>query len=203
MREILPGVYEWSWFSAEKQIDFNGHFVVADGDRVLIDPPPLSEADRVEITQQGGPTAIVLTNRDHVREIAACQSTYGVPVWVPAADTAWIDVPFDRTYDDGSHLPGGLTAVRVPDAKSPGESALWSAGQRMLIIGDAAIGKPAGALGMLPDEKFADPVKARAGLRVLLDARYDYDAVLVGDGVSLPTGGRAALERLATVGRVA
>ena len=103
MREVLSGVYEWSWFSAEKQIDFNGHFVVAGGDRVLIDPPPLTEADRVDIKRQGGPTAIVLTNRDHVREIAACQLTYGVPVWVPAADTAWIDVRFDRTYDDGSH----------------------------------------------------------------------------------------------------
>ncbi len=203
MREIVPGVYEWSWFSAEKQINFNGHLMVADGDRVLIDPPPLSEADFAEIERRGGVTAIVLTNRDHVREIADCQLTYGVPVWVPAADTAWIDVPFDRTYDDGSHLPGGLAAVRVPDSKSPGESALWSAGMRLLIVGDAVIGKPPGALSLLPDDKFADPTKARSGLRVLLDPRYDYDAVLVGDGVSLPTGGRAALERLATTGRAA
>ena len=203
MREIVPGVYEWSWFSAEKQINFNGHLMVADGDRVLIDPPPLSEADFTEIERRGGVTAIMLTNRDHVREIADCQLTYGVPVWVPAADTAWIDVPFDRTYDDGSRLPGGLVAVRVPDSKSPGESALWSAGMRLLIVGDAVIGKPPGALSLLPDDKFADPTKARSGLRVLLDPRYDYDAVLVGDGVSLPTGGRAALERLATTGRAA
>jgi glyoxylase-like metal-dependent hydrolase (beta-lactamase superfamily II) len=91
--------------------------------------------------------------------------------------------------------------IRVPDSKSPGESALWSAGKRALIVGDAVIGKPPGALGMLPDDKFADPAKARAGLRVLLDPRYDYDAVLVGDGVSIPTGGHAALERLATAGR--
>ncbi len=203
MREIVPGVYEWSWFSAEKQINFNGHLMVADGDRVLIDPPPLSEADFAEIERRGGVTAIVLTNRDHVREIADCQLTYGVPVWVPAADTAWIDVPFDRTYDDGSRLPGGLAAVRVPDSKSPGESALWSAGKRLLIVGDAVIGKPPGALSLLPDDKFADPTKARSGLRVLLDPRYDYDAVLVGDGMSLPTGGRAALERLATTGRAA
>jgi len=196
VRDILPGVYEWSWFSAEKQINFNGHFVVAKDDRVLIDPPPLSEADRTEIKRRGGPTAIVLTNRDHVREIAECQRTYGVPVWVPAADAAWIDVRFDRTYDGGSQLPGGLAAIRIPDSKSPGESALWSAGQRVLILGDAAIGKPPGALGMLPDDKFADPAKARAALRVLLDSRYDYDAVLVGDGQSLPTDGRAALQRL-------
>ncbi len=200
MREILPGVHEWSWFSAEKQLNFNGHLVVAENHRVLIDPPPLSDDDRVEIARQGGPTAIVLTNRDHVREIADCQLAYGAPVWVPAEDAPWIDVRFDRTYDGGSQLPGGLAAIRVPDAKSPGESALWSAGQRVLILGDAAIGKPPGALGMLPDDKFADPIKARAGLRVLLDPRYDYDAVLVGDGESLPTAGRSALERLAAVG---
>ena len=196
MKELLPGVFEWSWFSPEKQLDFNGHLVVSDGDRVLIDPPPLTDGDRADLTRQGGPTAVVLTNRDHVREIADCQSAYGVPVWVPAADAAWIDLPFDRTYEDGSRLPGGLLAVRVPDSKSPGESALWSEQKRAVILGDAAIGKPPGALGMLPDDKFADPVKARAGLRVLLDPRYAYDAILVGDGVSLPTGGRSALARL-------
>jgi glyoxylase-like metal-dependent hydrolase (beta-lactamase superfamily II) len=195
-------VYEWSWFSPEKQLDFNGHLVVAGNERVLIDPPPLTDADRGEVKRQGGATAIVLTNRDHVREIADCQRAYGVPVWVPAADAAWIDVPFDRTYDDGSQLPAGLAAIRVPDAKSPGESALWSANQRVLILGDAAIGKPPGALSLLPDDKFADPTKARAGLRVLLDPRLHYDAVLVGDGVSLTTGGRRALERLAA-GRAA
>jgi glyoxylase-like metal-dependent hydrolase (beta-lactamase superfamily II) len=201
VREVVPGVYEWSWFSDEKRITFNGHLVIEGSDRVLIDPPSMTEADRVEIERRGGVTAIVLTNRDHVRESAACQRSYGAPVWVPAADTAWIDVPFDRTYVDAGRVPGGLVAIRVPDSKSPGESALWSAGKRVLIVGDAVIGKPPGALGMLPDDKFADPAKARAGLRVLLDARYDYDAVLVGDGASIPTGGRAALERLATVGR--
>lgn len=197
MREILPGVHEWSWFSAEKHLNFNGHLVVSEADRVLIDPPPFTERDRAEIERQGGPTAIVLTNRDHVREIADCQLAYGVPVWVPAADAPWIDIRFDRTYDGGSQLPGGLAAIHVPDSKSPGESALWSAGRRVLILGDAAIGKPPGVLGMLPDDKFADPAKARAGLRVLLDSRYDYDAVLVGDGESLLTDGRSALERLA------
>jgi glyoxylase-like metal-dependent hydrolase (beta-lactamase superfamily II) len=203
VREVLPGVYEWSWFSEEKQIDFNGHFVIEAGDRVLIDPPAMTEADQAAIAQRGGVTAIVLTNRDHVRDCAACQQRYGAPVWVPAADTAWIDVRFDRTYEHASRVPGKLVAIRVPDSKSPGESALWSAAKRAVIVGDAVIGKPSGALGMLPDDKFADAVRARAGLRVLLDAKYDYDAVLVGDGVSLPTGGRAALERLATAGRAA
>ena len=66
MREVLPGVYEWSWFSAEKQIDFNGHFVVADGDRVLIAPPPLSEADWGII----GDRSILLGSCNSLRVIA-------------------------------------------------------------------------------------------------------------------------------------
>ncbi|MFZ5863597.1 MAG: hypothetical protein ACOYXR_12235 [Nitrospirota bacterium] len=196
MREIVPGVYEWSWFSDEKRITFNGHLVIEGRDRVLIDPPPMSEADRAAIDEGGAVTAIVLTNRDHVRETALCQRWCGAPVWVPAADGAGMDVRFEHTYDDANRVPGGLVAIRVPGAKSPGESALWSSGHRALIVGDAVIGAPPGALGMLPDEKFADPAKARAGVRVLLDARYDYDAVLVGDGASIPTGGRTALEQL-------
>jgi glyoxylase-like metal-dependent hydrolase (beta-lactamase superfamily II) len=201
VREVVPGVFEWSWFSDEKRINFNGHFVIEGSDRVVIDPPPMTEADRAAIEQRGGVTAIVLTNRDHVRESAACQRLYGAPVWVPAADTAWIDVSFDRTYEGATRVPGGLVAIRVPDSKSPGESALWSSAKRALIVGDAVIGKPPGELGMLPDDKFADPAKARAGLRVLLDGQYAYDAVLVGDGESIPTGGHAALERLVAAGR--
>ena len=62
VREVVPGVFEWSWFSDEKRINFNGHLVIEGRDRVLIDPPPMTEADRAEIMQQGGVTAIVLMN---------------------------------------------------------------------------------------------------------------------------------------------
>ena len=70
MREVVPGVYEWSWFSDEKQITFNGHFVIEGSDRVLIDPPPMTEADRVEIEQRGGLAHVPLCRfapdgRDH------------------------------------------------------------------------------------------------------------------------------------------
>jgi glyoxylase-like metal-dependent hydrolase (beta-lactamase superfamily II) len=196
MRQVLDGVYEWSWFSTEKQMDFNGHLVLDGSERVMIDPPPLADADRADLERLGRVTAIVLTNRDHVREIAACRHTYGATLFVPAADAPLIDVPADRVYDDGDRLPGGLAAIWVPDAKSPGESALWWPRGKVLIVGDAVIGHPAGALRLLPDERFADVRKARHGLHVLLEERYEFDAVLVGDGVSIPVGGREALRRV-------
>ena len=50
------------------------------------------------------------------------------------------------------------------------------------IVGDALIGKPPGAVSLLPAEKYADITKAREGLRRLL--KYNFDSLLVGDGVS-------------------
>ena len=44
---------------------------------------------------------------------------------------------------------------------------------------------------MLPDEKFKNPVKARKGLRILLE--HDYQRVLVADG-DQPEGGKRAIE---------
>lgn len=196
MRAVLPDCYEWSWFSEEKRLDFNGHVVIEAGDRVVIDPPVLTPEDRTFLERLGPVTAIVLTNRDHVREAAALRDAWGVPVWAPAADAPEMGMPVDRLYGGGALLPGGFVAIGVPHGKSPGESALWCAARRVLIVGDAVIGRPPGAFTMLPDEKFADPRKAREGVGVLLDERYVYDAVLVGDGASITVGGRAALERV-------
>lgn len=193
MKEILPGIYEWSWFSKEKGLDFNGHLVVEGDDRVIIDPPPMAEQDLAAVERLGPVTGIIVTNRDHVREAEDLRRRFKAPVLAPAADASQIEIPTDPTFHEGDSLPGGIQVIRIPDAKSPGESALYIARNKgVMILGDALIGKPAGALNLLPPEKFKDPKKAREGIRVLLSFRFD--AVLVGDGRSIVTGGRAAVE---------
>ena len=47
------------------------------------------------------------------------------------------------------------------------------------------------AVSMLPDGKYADPAKAREGLRRLL--KYNFDSLLVGDGTSILTGAKAVV----------
>jgi hypothetical protein len=49
-------------------------------------------------------------------------------------------------------------------------------------------------VSLLPAEKYADVTKAREGLRRLL--KYNFDSLLVGDGVSILTGAKQAVERL-------
>jgi len=193
MKEVLPGIYQWSWFSQEKGYDFNGHLIVSGAERVMIDPPPMSSEDDAWFQKVGPIDCIVLTNRDHVREAEAYRKSFKTIVLAPELDAPLMEIKTDRMFKDGDLLPGGMKAIHIPDGKSPGESALFiNRGNGILILGDALIGKPPGRLGLMPPEKYKDPAKAREGIRVLL--KYQFDSILVGDGRSILTGGRRAIE---------
>lgn len=161
---------------------------------MIIDPPPLAPDDEAWLCRQDGISHILITNRDHLRESARLREALSSKVLIHEKDAHLIDLKVDGTFRDGDRLPGGLLAVHVPDGKSPGETAFFlEEGNGVLFLGDALIGKPAGRLHLMPADKYRDVGKAREGIRVLL--KYQYDTVLVGDGVSVPTAGRRAVER--------
>jgi glyoxylase-like metal-dependent hydrolase (beta-lactamase superfamily II) len=192
MKLIAPGIQQWSFFSEEKQLDFNGLLLTVNDHCVLVDPPPMEAADRAAILKGQAVDYILLTNRDHVRDAEACRRDFQAKVFAPVADAPLMGIPIDKTYQDGELLPGGLWVIHLQDMKSPGESALFlDRGKGYLILGDSLIGKPAGRLSLLPAEKFADVAKARESLRRLL--KYNFETVLVGDGVSVLTGGKEAV----------
>ena len=195
MKQLLPGIWQWSWFSEEKQLDFNGLFLTMGEHRVLVDPPPMTSEDLAQ-SRRGGPIDyIVITNRDHPREAAALQKEFHCDIYVPETDAVDMDLKANKTYRDGELLPGGIWVVNLSGQKSAGESALFlQQGKGILIVGDAFLGKPPGSLSMLPAEKYADAGKAREGLLRLL--KYNFDTVLVGDGVSIMTGAKQVMERV-------
>lgn len=194
MKQIAPGIQQWSHFSSEKQLDFNGLLLTVNDHRLLVDPPPLEAADRLAILKGASLDYIVVTNRDHLRETESCRREFHAKVYLPAADAPQMDISPDKTYQDGELLPGGLWVVHLEAMKSPGESALFlDRAKGILILGDALIGKPPGHLSLLPDEKYADAGKAKESLRRLLN--YNFDIVLVGDGVSILTGGKEAVRQ--------
>lgn len=194
MRNVLSGIHSWSVFNEARGIDFNGFFVQAPAGNVLIDPPTLRPEDEEEIERLGLPGAILLTNKDHVRMARECRDRFGAQIGISALDAPLIEFRPDFTFKDGDALPGSFVAVHVPGNKSPGETALLHPeGGGTLILGDALIGKPSGDLTLLPPEKYADPARARAGLRRLLE--YPFRSILIGDGPLVPLRERAALER--------
>ncbi len=195
MKQLLPGIWQWSWFSQEKQLDFNGLFLTVGEHRVLVDPPPMTQEDLNQAKQGGQVDYVLLTNRDHEREAATYKQEFGCQVMVPEADASQMTIKAYKTYKDGELLAGGIWVIHLKDQKSPGESALFiQQGKGVLIVGDALIGKPPGSLAMLSAEKYADAGKAREGLRRLL--KYNFDTILVGDGTSILTGAKQAMERL-------
>jgi glyoxylase-like metal-dependent hydrolase (beta-lactamase superfamily II) len=194
MKQLLPGFWQWSWYCEEKQLDFNGLFLVVGEHKILIDPPPMAGEDQAFIRRNGPVDYLIVTNRDHAREAGSCQGTFGCQLFVPDADASQMDLKPTKTIKDQELLPGGIWVVHLKDQKSPGESALFiQQGRGVLIVGDALIGKPAGEVAMLPVEKYADAAKAKEGLRRLL--KYNFDAILVGDGASILTGAKQAVAK--------
>jgi len=197
MKPLLPGIWQWSWFSEEKQLDFNGLFLHVGEHKIVIDPPPMTAEASTLIRRQGQLDYIIVTNRDHAREASAYQADFRCQLQVPESDAPQMDLKANRTFKDGELLPGGIWVVHLQNQKSPGESALFlQQGKGILIVGDALIGKPSGSLSLLPAEKYVDAGKAKEGLRRLL--KYNFDAILVGDGASILTGAKQAVEKAVT-----
>lgn len=194
MTPLLAGISSWSWFSEEKQIDFNGHFLDVGEHHIIVDPPPMPSSVVGQIKHSGQVDYILLTNRDHVREAVTYQKEFQCRLYVPGNDAPEMDVTPDEVYRDQELLPGGIWVVQLADQKSKGESALFiQQGRGVLIVGDALWGKPAGSVRMLPADKYADADKAREGLKRLL--KYNFDSLLVGDGASILTGAKPIVEQ--------
>ena len=68
-------------------------------------------------------------------------------------------------------------------------------GRRALIVGDAVIGVPAGALSTYPEDKIDDQAALRRTTVQL--AALDFDALLLCDGEAFLAGGRDALAAFA------
>lgn len=194
MKQLLPDIWQWSWFSDEKQLEFNGLFFMVGEHRVMVDPPPLTSEARGFLQRSSPIDYIIVTNRDHERETTTCQKEFHCEVWAPAEDSPYMGLKPTRVFRDGELLPGGIWVVQLKGQKSPGESALFLERDKgVLIVGDALIGKPAGSVSMLPADRYADIDEAKMGLRRLL--KYEFQSLLVGDGVSILAGAKQQVQR--------
>ncbi|MBI2486556.1 MAG: hypothetical protein HYW01_06290 [Deltaproteobacteria bacterium] len=194
MREIIPGIYTWSWLSPRHGYNFNGYaFNSAEG-LIVIDPVIMEDADMDELQKLGTPALIILTNKDHERIAYEIRDRFGAKIHIHKEDAPLLKQVPDHKFDDGDILPGNLRAINVSDNKSPGETALLLLrGKGILFIGDAIIGWPKGEFSLLPMDKYQNPHRAKESIKVLLE--YDYDTVLVGDGESVLEGGKEAILR--------
>ncbi|HCU23887.1 MAG TPA: hypothetical protein DF383_02625 [Deltaproteobacteria bacterium] len=194
MKMIREDIYTWSVFSEEKQLDFNGLYLRTPRYTLLIDPPPMEEADRRQVESLGKPSRIYLSNKHHTRASAEHRELWGAALYVHEAERPLMEIPVDATFNDGELIDGELEVIRILDAKTPGECAFFWKKHGVLIVGDALIGKAPGALSLLSDEKFKNPEAFRRGLAVLRG--FEFQKLLVGDGASIFSNAKQALEQL-------
>jgi glyoxylase-like metal-dependent hydrolase (beta-lactamase superfamily II) len=197
MREILPGIFTWGSTYVDRPWDLNGYAIRLDGCTVLVDPPAPEEDDWPSFDLMKPITKVVLTNRDHVRDIELFRTRYGAHLVAGADELPQLTaVAIDTAVREGELIAEVLRVIQLP-GKSPGEIGLYfdpahhTVSREMggiLLLGDAIIGNPPGGLSLIPEPKLDDPSKLKRSLRKLLD--YDFDVLLLCDGQSVLSGGK-------------
>jgi len=194
MREILPGILTWPWFSARHGYDFNGWLLRHPQGNLCIDPAEMSNEVLEEISAEGV-ARVLLTNRNHFRASMRVKERTGARIAIHPKDAAFAREK-GTTVDDELRPGDRVGPLVVVDAqgKSPGEVALHWPERRILFVGDACVGKPPGECALLPDAVIDDKRALIESLRRL--AMLEFDALLLGDGAPVLEAGRSALKRL-------
>ncbi len=178
MIQLADGAYSWSAFNPEKKFNFNGHILRTSAGTVIVDPVPFSADDLAYLEAAGlKPDALVITNRNHLRERQSVIDRWKIPTVLHAGEIESSGITPEKTVKDGDVLHG-LVIVHLP-GKSPGEIALYWPERRLFLLGDAFIA-PAGKLKTVPVEKQEDPASLKRSLSLL--RTFDFDHLLVGDG---------------------
>jgi glyoxylase-like metal-dependent hydrolase (beta-lactamase superfamily II) len=195
LRELLPDVWTWPWFSDRHGYDFNGYLFRHAAGNLVVDPVEMPEALLEEFADIGV-ARILLTNRNHTRASAKLRDRTGARVAIHPADAGHARAE-GAVIDDDLQLAeqvGPFTVVAAA-GKSPGEIALHWRERRILVLGDACVGRPPGACALLPESVMDDPALLRRTLARLC-RELDFEALLLGDGAPILSGGRAALADL-------
>jgi glyoxylase-like metal-dependent hydrolase (beta-lactamase superfamily II) len=202
MHEILPRIFTWGSTYADRPWDLNGYALALDGGSILVDPPAPEEAEWLRFEALKPFSRIILTNRDHVRDAELFRQKFGAQLVAGVEELKqFMPVVIDQPVREGDMIAGLLRVIQLP-GKSPGEIALLLDSDShpasrehggILFLGDAIIGNPPGALGLIPEQKLDDPALLRRSLQKLLN--YQFNVLLFCDGKPVLRHGKDAVEK--------
>jgi hypothetical protein len=196
MEEILPGIHHWTAMHEGIGAPVSSYYV--ESAAAVIDPMvPEEGLDWFD----GKPLErVVLANRHHYRHADRFAERFGVPVL--ANEKGMHDLegrPAIQTFSFGDEVAPGIVAQSFEDSW-PDEGVLVIDGADAIVLADGVM-RYGGTCSFVPDQYLGeDPEQEKAVLRAavrrLLDSGIDFDAVLVGHGDPIKSGGKAELEGL-------
>jgi glyoxylase-like metal-dependent hydrolase (beta-lactamase superfamily II) len=194
MREVLPGIFTWPWFSEPHGYNFNGYLVLHLEGNLCVDPVEPGGEDLEELARRGV-SRILLTNRNHSRAANKIRARTGARTAIHPADAPHARGQGTELDDElKAGAKAGPFVVVGAHGKSAGEIALHWPERNILIVGDAVIGNPPGHCGLLPERVMDDPARLRESVEALLV--LEFDALLTGDGEPILKGAKARLREL-------
>jgi glyoxylase-like metal-dependent hydrolase (beta-lactamase superfamily II) len=128
-------------------LDFNGYFLINNNELIIIDPPELSKVEEKELLSlininfSSPLMAILLTNIHHERASHLLKDLFSIPVWVNEFDKQNLEMPTNNTFTGGEKIFFGIESIQLEAQKSPGETAFYIRELKVMILGDALIGK--------------------------------------------------------------
>lgn len=140
---LTEGVWLWSTYWETMELDCNGYLIQTQGQQAFIVNPPCAGPEVLDaFLALPRPHSVILTSAHHQRASQAFREAFGIPVFAPEEEAGLLEAPPDHVYRAGTVFPNGWQAIALQDQETPGECALYHAGDRMLIVGDALIGYP-------------------------------------------------------------
>jgi hypothetical protein len=195
MREVLPGVFEWSVMHEPIGVRVSSHYVAPAG--IVIDPK-LPEGGFDELP--GAPQQVVLTSGLHHRDAQAFADEYGIPIRASreAAERLGDRLQVEQ-YTEGDEIAPGVTAIKV-GAICPDDDALHIAVADGAIAFADALNRYGEQLAFFADSLLGeDPETVKTQIKQRLQGLLtrDFDHLLFAHGEPLIGGGKDALRRFA------
>jgi hypothetical protein len=200
VKEIIPGVWHWTAFHERIRSDVSSYYV--ERAAALIDPMLPDEG--IDAFRGRAPEVILLTNRHHYRHSDRFVEAFGCRVLCHRAGLhEFAGGPDVEGFSFGDDVANGVLALEVA-ALTPEETAFHiDSAPGALSFGDAFVNRSDSGLGFVSDKLIGDdPETVKEGLREAFRRllAHDFDALLVAHGDPMPSGGKAALLKLAAGG---
>lgn len=180
----------WQAYEPAVKCDLTSCAILTGEGLVLVDPINLTQSGMDTLLSLGKPTAIVLTNGNHLRDSMAFQHRLGIPIHASADAASEAGIVTERVLTEGGQIAG--LRVTTIEGAGPGEIAL--VGWNTVCIGDAVINLPSLEFSLLPEKYCVAPEKLRDSLRKLL--QYEYQVMTFAHGAPLIKDAISRLEDL-------